>query len=153
MTRRSGDLPKGGDERLAQQNQVVLKPENLDLMPVEVESNDEEDEASIDKLFARGYERDPLPKKVLKLLEEGASQYKELSLAHCQAIKDRLVFRGRLYVPNYHALKIRLCFEHHDAPIAGHPGKANTYERLYRGLFRTADLNLSVSSGLTFIKG
>ena len=100
-----------------------------------MESNDEEDKASINKLFARGYERDPLLKKVLKLLEEGASQYKELSLAHCQAIKDRLVFRSRLYIPNYHTLKIRLYFKYHNAPIARHPGKANTYERLYRGYY------------------
>jgi len=32
LTRRSGNLPKGGDERLKFQNQVVLKPENLDLL-------------------------------------------------------------------------------------------------------------------------
>ena len=32
LTRRSGDLPKGGDERLKFQNQVILKPENLDIL-------------------------------------------------------------------------------------------------------------------------
>ena len=30
LTRRSGDLPKEGDEILEMQNQVLLKPENLD---------------------------------------------------------------------------------------------------------------------------
>ena len=85
LTRRSGDLPKGGDERLAQQNQVVLKPENLDLMPIEMDSDDEDAEASVDELFTRGYEKDPLLKKVLKLLEEGASQCKELSLAYSKS--------------------------------------------------------------------
>ena len=71
LTRRLGDLPKRWDERLAQQIQVVLKPENLDLgpshsknlslMPVDLEFDDEEIESSVDELFSRDYENDPFP--------------------------------------------------------------------------------------------
>ena len=100
-------------------------------MPVDLEFDEEEIESSVDEIFTRGYEKDPFPRKVLKLLEGGASQCKGISLAHCQAVNDRLIYRGRLYVPEYHALQMRLCFEHHDTPLAGHPGKANTYEHLH----------------------
>ncbi|SLM38653.1 retrotransposon nucleocapsid protein [Lasallia pustulata] len=40
LTRQSGDLPKGRDVRLQQQNQVVLKPHNLELMANSVQDND-----------------------------------------------------------------------------------------------------------------
>ena len=72
---------------------------------------------------------------MLKLLEGGTLQCKGISLAHCQAVNDRLIYRGRLYVPEYHALQMRLCFEHHDTPLAGHPGKANTHEHLHRSYY------------------
>ena len=101
-------------------------------MPVDLEFDDEKIESSIDEPFTRDYEKDPFPWKVLKLPEEGASLCKEISLAHCQAVNDRLIYRDRLYVPEYHALEMRLCFEHHDTPLAGHPGKANSYENLHR---------------------
>ena len=41
--RRSEDLSKGGDVRLQQQSQVVLKLHNLELMTNSVKNNDSED--------------------------------------------------------------------------------------------------------------
>lgn len=86
-------------------------------MPVDLEFG-EEVESSIDETFTRGYSKDPFLGNVLKLLEGGASQCKGISLAHCQAVNDRLIYRGRLYVPEYHALQMRLWFEQHHTPLA-----------------------------------
>lgn len=149
LTRRSGDLPKVGDERLRQQNQVVLKPQNLMLNANTVESENslhglvedfdrartvspEPHAKSMEALLDEAYEADPFPAKVLKMLEDGTRHCKQISLSECSELDGRLHYRGRLYIPDYHELKMRICQEHHDHPIAGHPGVAKTFNLIQR---------------------
>ena len=40
LTRRSGDLPKEGDERLLHQSQTVLKPHNLMVLALNISDNE-----------------------------------------------------------------------------------------------------------------
>jgi len=69
LTRRPGDLPEGGDERLKNMEQVVLKPHNLPEQ-LRISANDmpEQDFPSINDLFTRAYMDDPLPKKILEAI-------------------------------------------------------------------------------------
>src|SRR6266566_3003228 len=52
LTRRSGDLPKEGDERLLHQSQTILKTKNLQL------SADAGSKVGIKELFEEGYRKD-----------------------------------------------------------------------------------------------
>ncbi|SLM41551.1 retrotransposon nucleocapsid protein [Lasallia pustulata] len=92
LTRRSGDLPKGVDVCLQQQNQVVLKPHNLELMANSVQNNDPKDnidpednteepeELTLEQLFEEGYQQDPFPHKVLQQLCSDEQHSKEITL-------------------------------------------------------------------------
>src|SRR5690606_16187480 len=138
LTRRSGDLPREGDERLALQHQVVLKPKNLDpaIWTLAATSMDSIDNpgprASLEELFDEGYAKDPLPQAVIKQLQEGQSRSKQLSLAECEVRNGRLIYRERVYVPDYPPLKLRLIQDFHATPAAGHPGRSKTLELLSR---------------------
>ena len=135
LTRRSGDLPKEGDERLQFQHQTVLKPHNLTANATTAPQNSEKliedllpQSTELEALFNQGYQQDPLPKDVLKQLKNGNSRSKQLSLAECQEINGGLYFRTRLYVPDFMPLKLHLIRQCHETPGAGHPGRSKTLE-------------------------
>src|SRR5690606_26027912 len=140
LTRRSGDLPREGDERLALQHQVVLKPKNLDPAILTLAAtgtgmdgiDNPGPRASLEELFDEGYAKDPLPQAVIKQLQEGQSRSKQLSLAECEVCNGRLIYRERVYVPDYPPLKLRLIQDFHATPAAGHPGRSKTLELLSR---------------------
>ena len=84
LTRRSGDLPEGGDERLKNMEQVVLKPHKL---PEQLRTlaNDlpVQERPSVSDLFNQAYQDDLLPDKILKAIREGNS-LKEITVAECK---------------------------------------------------------------------
>ena len=101
LIKRSGDLPKEGDERLLHQSQTVLKPHNLTVSALNISDNklvapaDNDDDAPADddqapadadiqNLVDEGYQRDTLPRKVLKALREGKTESKLLALKDCE---------------------------------------------------------------------
>ena len=164
LTRRSGDLPKRGDERLKQQLQTVLKPHNLEptaydrsedatedllrndshdlaVSPLELNEDtaDSEDDSTdaptLEELITQGYGEDPLPNRVLEALRTEETQSKDLSLADCKEVDGRLYYRDRLFVPQHHPLQMRLCRLYHDSSLGGHLGNANTYELLQRNYY------------------
>jgi len=131
LTRRSGDLPKEGDERLKFPEQVVIKPQNLSLsattMPTSIiEPN------SLPELMKEGYIVDPIPNDILQQLRDGKIRSKQLLLAECKNQGSKLIYRNRTYIPNYTPLKLRLIQDFHDTPTAGHPGRSKTLELLAR---------------------
>jgi hypothetical protein len=83
LTRRLGDLPDGGDERLKNMEQVVLKPQNL---PKELrllaDSPYAQDSPSISDLMTKAYESDPLPAKIMEAIRVNGS-LKEITVAEC----------------------------------------------------------------------
>ena len=152
LTRRSQDLPKGEDDpRIKIQHQVVLKPRNLELLangladepleenveaseqsePLEIAS-DQDEIKTLEELWQEALEKDLFPMRILELLRSGARHSKEISLAECTEMDGRLHYRGKIYVPDSHALKMRLCKSVHDSPVAGHPGRAKTFDLLQR---------------------
>ena len=105
LTRRSGDLPKGGDERLKFQNEVVLKPENLN-----ISGNPVRDIAycKLEQLLREAYEEDPLVGDILEALRTGQRRHTKISLAECKIQEGRLYHRDRLYIPAKNELRLHL---------------------------------------------
>jgi len=122
LTRRPGHLPEGGDERLKNMEQVVLKPYNLPEQ-LRTSANDmpEQDVPSITDLFTQAYMDDPLPKKILEAIRQGGS-LRDITVAECIEKVGQIWYRGRRYVPEGDQLRLRLIQENHDTALAGHPG-------------------------------
>jgi hypothetical protein len=132
LTRRPGDLPEGGDERLQSMEQVVLKSYNLPEQ-LRISANDiyDREVPSISDLFTQAYNNDPLPNKILKAIRQGGSlQY--ITVAECTQQEGRVWYRGKRYVPEGNQLRLRLIQEHHDTTLAGHPGRAKMFDLLDR---------------------
>lgn len=136
LTRRSEDLPKEGDERLLHQSQTVLKRENLDprvkfhaaRLPTELP-------ADLSDLFNQGYAADEVLKSIREAIRQGKPRHARITLSECVEAHDRLYFRERLYVPDHDELKAELLRRCHESPVAGHPGRARTYDLLSRSYF------------------
>ncbi|XPS94913.1 hypothetical protein M3J09_004211 [Ascochyta lentis] len=57
----------------------------------------------------------------------------KVSLSECSVDdRDRLCYRGRVWVPNSDALRTKIIDDAHHSPIAGHPGRGNMYAILSR---------------------
>ena len=162
LTRRSGDLPTEGDERLVANQQAVLKPWNLSsvttssnsgngLLLILADNRDEDPDIAIEDpdnaiedvdnldntgristLLEEAYQVDPFPERILRLLREDIRYCKEISLADCKEKNGRLVYRDCIYVPDHMPLRLRLLQNHHDPPVIGHPGRTKTFELLSR---------------------
>jgi hypothetical protein len=133
LTRRSGDLPKEGDERLLHQSQVVIKPRNI--LTVAATKPDEETETDLEELLDQEYAQNDILNDVLSTLRKDARRSKHLTLSQCREKNDRLLYQKRIYIPDYAPLKLRLIKNHHDAPAAGHPERAKTLKLLSRRYF------------------
>jgi transposase InsO family protein len=132
LTRRSEDLPKGGDERLRNMEQLVIKPFNLSSLLLYADNLPVPD---LENLWTTAYEEDPFPNAVLESLNQHARSHPKVSLADCSRRGDRLLFRDRLWVPNYDPLRLEILRTHHDIPAAGHPGRSKTLELISRSYF------------------
>jgi len=132
LTRRLGDLPERVDESLKNMEQVVLEPHNLPEQ-LRISANDIPDQEVplISDLFIQAYKDDPLPNKVLEAKRQGAS-LKEITIAECTEQERQVSYRGRRYVPEGDQLRLRLIHEHHNTALAGHPGRAKTFDLLDR---------------------
>ena len=130
LTRRSGDLPKEGDERENFNVSTLIKPHQV--LKLMADGPAPAPEPTLADLMEQGYEADPFPAKVLRMLDEGQRHCRQISLAECSKIDNRLAYRGRLYVPDHDPLRLHLIKLHHDTPAAGHPGRSKTLELLKR---------------------
>jgi hypothetical protein len=69
LTRRPGDRPEGGDERLKNMEQVVLKPHNLpEQLRIAANNKPGQETSSISDLFVQAYRDVPLPNKILEAM-------------------------------------------------------------------------------------
>jgi len=132
LTRRPGDLPKGGDERLKNMEQVVLKPHNLpEQLQILANSLPVQERSSISNLFNQTYEDDPLSGKIINAIRTNSS-LKEITIADCTEQDGRVQYRGKQYVPESDQLRLRLIQEHRDTALAEHPGRVKRFELLDR---------------------
>ena len=143
LTRRSGDLPKEGDERIQYQFQTVLKERNLapgvkpspaspiSLCPMHT-TEDQEARSTLE-LWDASYEIDTWEQEILNLLRAPGTQHsRDVSLTECSKVNGHLYYRGRRFVPDYAPLRKRLIYLHHDILASGHKGRERTYEVLSR---------------------
>jgi len=132
LTRRPGDLPKGGDERLKNMEQVVLKlqnpPKELRLL---ADSPHTQGSPSISVLMSDEYEADQLSRKILEAIRSNGS-LKDITIAECAVQDGKIQYRGKCYVPECNQLRLRLIQGHHDTVLAAHPGRAKTFHLLNR---------------------
>jgi hypothetical protein len=82
LTRRSGDLPETGDERLTHQFQTLLNPQNLSISMIFAPP------AEFTDLFSTAYLSDPFPMEVLRMLKDGVRHSREISLPDCTLYDD-----------------------------------------------------------------
>ena len=68
LTRRSGDLPREGDERLLHQSQTIIKTHNLRIDSTTIEQSGSS--TTLDDLFNKAYDADPTAKTILKNLRK-----------------------------------------------------------------------------------
>ena len=130
LTRRRGDLPEGGDERLKTMEEVVLKPANLPEQ-LRILVNDLWKECSVQEQLEETSERDTLVRRILSAVRQGTSM-REITVAECSEVEGHLYYRGKRYVPKDPELQLRLIKENHDTRLAGHPGRSKTFDLLSR---------------------
>jgi hypothetical protein len=128
LTHRSGDLPKVGNDCSLENQTTIIKPENI--LQLSAVATPIQASPPLVQLFTDGYNEDPFPSKILKLIPDGAKYYREISLAECDEYNNLLHYCQRLWVPNYKPLKLHLLQQHHDVLAAGYPGRSKTLEYL-----------------------
>ncbi|KAI0996661.1 Transposon Ty3-I Gag-Pol polyprotein [Podosphaera aphanis] len=89
-------------------------------------------ESELSALFDEAYEKDPFPRKIMKMKKDGKQHSKDISLAYCTELNGRLLYQDRIFVPDHDALKIYITKLHHDSPSAGHPGREKSFELISR---------------------
>jgi len=110
--------------------QVVLKPQNLpEQLRLLADSEPAQDGPSISNLMTEAYETDPLPGKIVEGIRT-KNGFQEITVADCIEEEGRIRYRGNLYVPDNDELHLRIIQEHHDTALAGHPGRAKTFDLL-----------------------
>ena len=132
LTRRSEDLPREGDDRLQHQSQVVLKTHNLDpVLRLQTMRLPED----LETLLTQGYDTDDVVRSILTALRSDSDRHPAVTLAECTEREGRLYYQDRLYIPDSPNLKAALLRRCHDDPVAGHPGRARTYDILSREFY------------------
>ena len=65
----------------------------------------------------------------------GDRKHTRLTLSECENKEGILLYRGRILVPNYDALRLHIIESHKSTPAFGHPGRAMTLELDQREYF------------------
>jgi hypothetical protein len=115
LTKRLQDLHEGGDERLKNMEQVVLKQHNLP------------EQFRILALVAPACVNDPLQNRIMKAIRQGDS-LKDITIEECTEQEGQVWYRGKRYVPKGDQLRLQLIQEDHDTALAGHLGRAKTFD-------------------------
>ena len=135
LTRRPGDLPEGGDERLTSMEQVVLKPQNLpEQLRLLADIPPAHGSPSVSDLLTKTYQTDPVAGKILEVIRMN-SGLQEITVVECKEGNGRLQYRGSLYVLDSDELRLRIIQEYHDTALAGHPRWAKTFDPRDRGYY------------------
>jgi len=150
LSRRDQDMPvDGSDQRLADRQLQLLKPEMLTKCPVITASAaTTRPEAQVvgeqpDELAAwnQAVKDDPEYVKIREVVKSEARRFPlelklKVSIAECSlSYEGNLLFRGRKWVPKTYDLRTRIIQATHDSMIHGHPGREITYALVARQFF------------------
>jgi len=128
-----GDLPEGGDERLQNMEQVVLKPQNRpEQFHLLANSPPTRGLPSISDFITKAYQTDRLPGEMREAIQRN-SGLQEITVAECTEENGLVRLRGSWYVLDCDELRLHIIQEHHDTALARNPGQAKTFDLLDRG--------------------
>jgi len=132
LTRRLGDLSEGGDERLKNMEQVDLTPQNVpEQLRISANGPLVQDRPSILDLLNQTYQVDPSVGKIHRLIWTNGS-LTEKTVAECADQDEKVLYKEKFNVLEGDQLWLHLRQEHHDTTLAGHPGRAKTFDLLDR---------------------
>jgi Integrase zinc binding domain/Chromo (CHRromatin Organisation MOdifier) domain len=99
----------------------------------------EEDEEDLDLRITQAYLEDATMKALYDAVVQGDRTFRhsdfKVSIADVEAKEDRLYYYGKLLIPDNPDLRTAILRLHHDSPVAGHPGRSETYRLLARSYF------------------
>jgi hypothetical protein len=94
LTRRSGELPQGGDKCLTEQQKAVLKPQNLpDNLRLLADTPPGDGQLPLDQDISEATKTDAFAQNILTMLREGKQHWRKLSLSECQEQDGRLLYQ------------------------------------------------------------
>jgi hypothetical protein len=133
LTRRSGDLPEGGDQRLIEQQKAVLKPHNLpDELQISANLSPSNTQLSLDQEIAKATANDTFAQNILSMLRDGKHHCRQITLSECQEYNGCLLYQERQYVPPKYTLRLHIIQSHHHVHAAGYPGRGKTFDLIKR---------------------
>lgn len=151
LSRREQDVPQGpDDERILQRERRLLDPEKLVNAPTaQVATNgadanvhlEHRQELPLEEQWRAAEQLDEGLQELKQAVKDGARRFPRhlgirVSITECELSEDnRLLFRGRLWVPEFEPLRTRLLQETHDSTITGHPGRDVLYALLSRRFY------------------
>jgi len=135
VTRRPGDLLQGGDGKLKNMEQAVLKPQNLlKQMGLWADRPAIQGRASISDLMTEENGTEPQPGKILEAIRT-RNCLQAITIPECIEDDGRMRYKGNLNLPDSDKLHLRNIQEHHDTAIAGYPGQAKTFDLIDQGYY------------------
>lgn len=98
------------------------------------------DNLSLGELWRESADKDPTYQSAVQAMQQGLRKFPpqlslKVSLSECTLDGENLLYRGRKWVPDADQLRTQLISETHNSPLAGHPGRENTYKMLARDFF------------------
>ncbi|KAH8144651.1 uncharacterized protein LAJ45_11360 [Morchella importuna] len=79
--------------------------------------------------------KDPLSRQLMKDIANKKKHSRFLPIGECSIRDGLLYYQGLIYIPDDAAIKLEVLRTNHDAPSAGHPGRARTLELLSRNYY------------------
>jgi transposase InsO family protein len=157
LSRREQDVPDNADPRVSSRHFQLLHPMDptlgaagpmrthltptIRVLPARVEDPSKEAKTLWNEGWQDAAEGDEAYQAALAALRSEARKFPphlglKVALAECAIDEqNRLLYRGRKWVPNSEPLRTGLIAEVHNSPAAAHPGRENTYRILSRDYF------------------
>ena len=134
LTRRSGDLPGEGDERLTHMRRAVLEPSRFlssSKLILASASLAPSAQSLLAKILSHQY-TDPLLSSIHRAIASGKKQHPSISLGDVTIKEGCVYLSGLLLVPDDESVQRIIIERCHDHPAVGHPGRAKTFEIVTR---------------------
>jgi hypothetical protein len=160
LSRREQDMPKAADPRIDDRTVQLLKPGHLKGFPpgtivaspvrtalqaqdvgLPLQAQTIGQLSELEELWQEALQTDESYEKIVTCLREGKRKLPtdlklKVSIAECALNEeDRLLFRGRLWVPELEELRTKMIQGTHDSRACGHPGRDSTGAILARQYF------------------
>jgi hypothetical protein len=134
LSRESGDSPWEGEMKHRQNRGRILLPSqtfwihSAKVMELQV------DRELLEEIRGKTAEDLEMQEVILKL-RKGECRDNRVALGLCEEKDGLLTYEGLIWIPNDDQLRLKLLHDHHDALVAGHPGRARTLELLSRNYY------------------